>query len=100
MSNLTGMGIDAVRTAIVDGLDAAKGSVAARSVRVNARQARGFRAAREHLDAARASHRQDGDAECVASDLHAVLQALRDVTGEVAGDALLDRVFSEFCIGK
>lgn len=100
VSNVSHVGLDALRTAIVDALHAAASSDASRSVQVNARQASGFRAAHRLLDAARHAYANGDDAECVASDLHAVLHELRDVTGEASGDELLDRVFSDFCIGK
>jgi tRNA U34 5-carboxymethylaminomethyl modifying GTPase MnmE/TrmE len=33
-------------------------------------------------------------------DLRAALEALGGVTGRVAGEDLLDRIFSRFCLGK
>jgi tRNA modification GTPase len=38
--------------------------------------------------------------ECVAMDLRAALDALGEITGAVSTDDILDRIFSEFCIGK
>lgn len=38
--------------------------------------------------------------ECLAVDLAGVLRALGEVVGETTADDLLNRVFSEFCIGK
>jgi tRNA modification GTPase len=36
----------------------------------------------------------------VAIDLRAALEALGEITGEMATADLLDRIFAEFCIGK
>lgn len=48
------------------------------------------------LDAAR-----DGmPAECLAIDLRDAVQALGEIVGEVTTEDILDRIFSEFCIGK
>lgn len=38
--------------------------------------------------------------ELVAEELRQAQQALGEITGEVTNDALLDRIFREFCIGK
>lgn len=38
--------------------------------------------------------------ELGAADLQRALEALAEITGENAGDALLDRIFTRFCIGK
>jgi tRNA modification GTPase len=38
--------------------------------------------------------------ELIAVDLSRALDALGDIVGETTADDLLDRIFSEFCIGK
>jgi tRNA modification GTPase len=38
--------------------------------------------------------------EFVAVDLRGAIDALGEITGAVSTDDILDRVFSEFCIGK
>lgn len=38
--------------------------------------------------------------ECVAADLRSGLAALGEITGETTTEAILDRIFSGFCIGK
>ena len=40
------------------------------------------------------------DESLVAAELHEALYAVGEVTGEVAADDLLDRIFSRFCVGK
>jgi len=61
-----------------------------------------------HLEAARraAQHlRQSADAlglsiDLAAIDLHAAQLALSEITGDQVEEKLLDRVFSQFCVGK
>ena len=38
--------------------------------------------------------------ECVAAELHEGLRALGELLGESVDEAVLDRIFAEFCIGK
>jgi tRNA modification GTPase len=38
--------------------------------------------------------------DILAMDLHDVLQALGEITGEVSSSDILDRMFSSFCVGK
>ncbi|MDR0340228.1 MAG: hypothetical protein LBH53_01550, partial [Puniceicoccales bacterium] len=38
--------------------------------------------------------------ECVAAELHGANRALAAVAGEGVSEAVLDRIFSNFCIGK
>jgi tRNA modification GTPase len=43
---------------------------------------------------------QHGDDELIAAEIRAALDALGEVVGAVCTDDVLDRVFSQFCIGK
>jgi tRNA modification GTPase len=60
----------------------------------------------EILDALAASLRRGADAlgseplEVALVDLHAALAAISELLGIEVGDAVLDRVFSSFCLGK
>jgi len=38
--------------------------------------------------------------EVVAGEVGAAVEALGEITGEAAGEALLDEIFRRFCIGK
>ncbi len=50
--------------------------------------------------AARSAHQEGLPADCISIDLSEALDALGQITGETADEELLDRIFSEFCIGK
>jgi tRNA modification GTPase len=102
-SSLTGAGLDSLRGAIHDALDAQPSEasvVAGTAARVRAsidRAAESFARAR-HLIAADAVH-QTAE-ELVAAELRTALAELGQVVGAVYTDDLLDRIFSRFCIGK
>ncbi len=49
---------------------------------------------------ARARESAGESEEFIASDVRRALEALGEITGETAGDEVLDRIFSRFCVGK
>ncbi|GLV58605.1 tRNA modification GTPase MnmE [Dictyobacter sp. S3.2.2.5] len=59
-----------------------------------------LRRANEHLQASFHSLDQQLPLDFVSIDLRAAYDALGEVTGETASEDLLDKIFSEFCIGK
>ncbi len=65
----------------------------------SARHQEALRSAAKHLQAAVLSLEQV-PLDFVSIDLRAAYDAPGEVTGETASDDLLDRIFSEFCIGK
>ncbi|HEX5757013.1 MAG TPA: tRNA uridine-5-carboxymethylaminomethyl(34) synthesis GTPase MnmE [Arenimonas sp.] len=69
----------------------------------------GFSARARHLDAlARAAQRleaaaqrlHDGQGELAAEELRLAQDALAEISGRIDADALLGRIFADFCIGK
>lgn len=54
----------------------------------------------EALDRALASANAGNDAEMMAEDVRVAAHALGRITGRVDVEELLDRIFSDFCIGK
>ncbi|MDH5625687.1 MAG: tRNA uridine-5-carboxymethylaminomethyl(34) synthesis GTPase MnmE, partial [Nitrospira sp.] len=96
----TGVGLDALRESIrsyllPSSLESNDGSVI---TNVRHRQAleRAHVSIREALD----SIRNGVEPEFVAMDLRGAADALGEVTGAITSDDILNRIFSEFCIGK
>jgi len=59
-----------------------------------------LRRAAEHVRASYIPLQQEMPLDFVSIDLRAAFDTLGEITGETASDDLLDRIFSEFCIGK
>ncbi|MDH4329286.1 MAG: tRNA uridine-5-carboxymethylaminomethyl(34) synthesis GTPase MnmE, partial [Nitrospira sp.] len=96
----TGVGLDALRESIrsyllPSSLESNDGSMI---TNVRHRQAleRAHVSIREALD----SIRNGVEPEFVAMDLRGAADALGEVTGAITSDDILNRIFSEFCIGK
>ncbi len=100
LSSLSGTGLDQLRGAIAQRLDAAGSAssliVASTAVRCFESLSR----AREELTMAADYQRSGAGEEIVAAALRNVLDELAVTTGKVFTDDILDRVFSRFCIGK
>jgi tRNA modification GTPase len=67
---------------------------------VSALQESALEEARDALSRARGALATAAGLECVASDLRAARKALDDVVGAAPREAVLDAIFSKFCIGK
>ncbi len=97
-SATTTEGLDAVRKALTGhaGLGAdAGGEFSARRRHLDA-----LRRTSEHLRMAAGAQAEGLTPELVAEDLRLAQHSLGEITGVVSSDALLGRIFSEFCIGK
>lgn len=66
----------------------------------SARHQEALRLATEHLQASYFPLEQGLPLDFVSIDLRAAYDTLGEITGETASDDLLERIFSEFCIGK
>jgi tRNA modification GTPase len=98
-SATAGEGLAALEEAIaglVLGGQAAAGDVLVSS----ARHRDALRRSQESLAAAAATLENGLPLDFVAIDLRTALETLGEITGETATADLLDRIFSEFCIGK
>ncbi len=99
-SMLTGEGLAELEKTIAD-LVLAGHLLAGESVLVtSARHQEALRRAAEHLRGSTTSLGQGLPLDFVSIDLRAAYDVLGEVTGETASDDLLDKIFSDFCIGK
>lgn len=97
LSAHTGAGLDLLREALREAAGLGPGSEGAFSARTRhldalARAGRALERAGEQLRA--------GAGELAAEELRQGQDALGEITGRVDADALLGRIFSDFCIGK
>ena len=66
----------------------------------NVRHKRALEKAEADLQEARSIIRKAIPQEFVAAVLHDALDSMGEITGETVQDELLDKIFSQFCIGK
>jgi tRNA modification GTPase len=100
ISALTGQGLEELEQAVVD-LVLAGGVQTAGEIVTQARHYELLVRAREALTLGRDLLEQgDTPWELLAMEIKEALQALGEITGEEVGDAVLDHIFSQFCIGK
>ena len=98
MSAKSGKGLEELQAAIRSRIDGeAEGET---FVVTSARQKEAISRALERLDQAAAALVADVPHEMVLLDMYAALTALGELTGEVASEDVLGRIFSTFCVGK
>ncbi len=64
------------------------------------RQTEGIKKAITFLDEGLRLMSEGKDVELIAFDFQEVIDKLKELTGEITDEEILDRIFSEFCIGK
>lgn len=96
VSALTGQGIDVLHRLL---REQAQGGSEAVAFSARERHVQSVRSTLAHLEEADRQLGQ-GAGELVAEELRQAQQALGETTGAIDSDALLGRIFSEFCIGK
>jgi len=99
-STFTGVGLPELEETIADLVLAGRTLYSESALITSARHQEALRRVAEHLRASLASLEQELPLDFVSIDLRAAYEALGEVTGETASEDLLDRIFSEFCIGK
>ena len=93
VSAVTGEGLDALRKAIAEAV--APGGMESALI-TNTRHVQALEEALAALESAQVA--PEGD--CQATDLRAALTALGAITGEEVDEAVVERIFSRFCVGK
>ena len=95
VSAVTGEGMQALRAAIRE-----RAGEPGENALTLARHLRLARSAAESLRGAAGAMRDEVPLDLCAVDLNDALAALGEITGENVDEALLDEVFSSFCVGK
>jgi tRNA modification GTPase len=103
LSALTGQGLEALKEAMLN-IVLEGGPANARDIITQERHARHLQNCAACLQRAvqLLPTRRGGDApwELAAQELHEAIRELGEITGEEVGEEILDRIFSQFCIGK
>ena len=99
----TGLEVFVVSATTGDGVDELKRAVAERLLPqeeqplvTNARHIEALLNAKAALESAQSAQ----DLDCMATDIRTALIALNSITGREVDEAVLDRIFSRFCVGK
>ena len=101
VSAKTGQGIAGLREQmrqIVAGLQPKSDS--SRPLLLQERHREALSRAKQHLEDAMHGWQEGNPIDLIGIDLRAAWQALGEITGRTTSEDLLDRIFSEFCIGK
>jgi tRNA modification GTPase len=95
-----GKGIDALKAAVCDELLGGESVVGESPIVTNARHQEALRRANEGLNYAIESLENGMPPDLVAVDLRISLDGLGDIVGKTTTEDILDRIFSQFCVGK
>jgi tRNA modification GTPase len=98
VSALTGEGIDALRTEILNAVGAAAPEDSGFITSIRHEQL--LRECLEAIDAALNATGHGLPHEMILIDLYAALAPMDAITGATTADDILNRIFSTFCIGK
>jgi tRNA modification GTPase len=100
VSALTGAGLDALEEALVNTILAGRAVPSDRPMVSSPRHKALLTQATEHIQAALEAHERGLPADFVSIDVMAAVTSLGEITGETAGEDLLNAIFSQFCVGK
>ena len=100
ISCLTQKNLDKLEDAIVSFVYKGKIVSSEGLITTNIRQIEQIKQAKDLLDKARNSFIKGLSLEFIALDLKLALDCLGRITGESVDDIILDKIFSQFCIGK
>ena len=100
LSVRTGSGLDELRRTIVSRLSRESFEADEGLIVTNVRHQVALDRAKTAVDDAITSTQNRMEPEFIAMDLRGATDALGEITGVVTSDDILNRIFSEFCIGK
>ena len=99
-SMLTGQGLEDLKTSILDSVIHGESISPDSAIITNVRHRDALRKAKIDIEHALSSLNAAMPPELVAVDLRGALDNLGLIVGETTTDDILDRIFSQFCIGK
>jgi tRNA modification GTPase len=100
ISALTGEGIDGLRKAIRDHIITADVDSTSSRLAPNLRHRAALTDAFKYFSNASGNMREGLPLEVIALDLNSGLEALGEIIGETTNDEIIDKIFSDFCLGK
>lgn len=100
ISALTGAGIDALHKAILGLILEGEADTTSPQLAPNLRHKRALMEASDCFNNGLINSREDMPLEIIAADIQGGLRALGEIIGETTSEDVLDKIFSEFCIGK
>ena len=99
-SVLHGEGIEALKTAIIKRILKGRETIGEGLIVTNLRHYEALRQARVALEQARDGLSQAMPPDLIAVDFRTSLDCLGEIVGKTTTEDILDRIFSQFCIGK
>jgi tRNA modification GTPase len=100
ISCLTGEGLAELKQKLINIVDQATGSIEEQPFITSARQAAALQRAQESLKRFSAALESAAGHEMLAFELQEATRALASIVGDISSEDVLDKIFSEFCIGK
>lgn len=100
ISALTGEGIDGLRKAIRDHVITTDVDSRSSHIVPNLRHKTALMEAFKYFSSASGNMREGLPLEVIALDLNSGLEALGEIIGETTHDEIIEKIFSEFCLGK
>ncbi len=100
ISALTGEGLERLEEAIVEAVFSGQVVAAETPLVTSPRHKEALNRALDHVRAAQVAMQHSFSADLVAIDVAAAVHALGEITGQTAGDDLIEAIFSNFCVGK
>ena len=95
-----GKGLDKLKAAVCEELLGGESVIGESPIVTNARHQEALRRANEGLNYAIESLENGMPPDLVAVDLRISLDGLGDIVGKTTTEDILDRIFSQFCVGK
>ncbi|MDR1538203.1 MAG: tRNA uridine-5-carboxymethylaminomethyl(34) synthesis GTPase MnmE [Clostridiales bacterium] len=95
-----GLGLDGLESEISKMFLSGEAEMDDSEIYINARQRQSAAKALESLEKAARAAGEGQAVDLISIDLTDACDSLGEITGETAGDSLVDKIFKEFCVGK